>query len=295
MVGGAPASAPPSPIPASPRAGREGSKSPSSVVPGASGPRSTQLPAAQARPVPQLVLHPPQRSGSSFTFTSQPLAKSRSQSAKPASHRPAPQVPATHAGAITFGARIETHDAPQRPQCSTVAFSETSHPFMGSVSQSPRPAAHWAITQRPAVHPDDATVPPMGHTTPHSPQFSAEVLTSTQRLPHWASVAWQESTTSAATSIAAGPRSIGTSMSVSASVTSLASVGERSTAGPASVGVPESVGIPASPGIPALRSRTSSGGAHSPSETEQVAPVLRALHSTSFMQAQRHTPPWDRD
>jgi hypothetical protein len=91
-------------------------------------------------------LHAPQFAGDVAMFTSQPLAASPSQSAKP-SLQVMPQRPAVH-DAVPL---VPLHALPHAPQCATVFCRFTSQPFAALRSQSPNPALHELIAHMPAT------------------------------------------------------------------------------------------------------------------------------------------------
>ncbi|MFO0651779.1 MAG: hypothetical protein U0326_36495 [Polyangiales bacterium] len=74
----------------------------------------------------------PQWLTSVAVFTSQPSAAEPLQSAKPASHVPIWQAPATHAPVAWFG----EHARPQPPQWATLVCGSTSQPLSAAPSQS---------------------------------------------------------------------------------------------------------------------------------------------------------------
>jgi hypothetical protein len=135
-----------------------------------------QAPAAQrGAPLTALQTAPqaPQRRGSVRRFTSQPLAGSPSQSAKPVRHAATPQRPAEHEGTAFAGAQT----IPQAPQWATVELVRVSHPVDTTPSQSPKPASQ-VMEHAPAAH-RGAPLTAL-HARPHAPQCrtSAAVLAS---------------------------------------------------------------------------------------------------------------------
>jgi hypothetical protein len=76
------------------------------------------------------------------------LVASPSQSVKPASHAPTPQIPATHVG-IAFGT---THGLPHPPHCAGSLCVSTSQPFAASPSQFEKLPSHAPTAHAPASH-----------------------------------------------------------------------------------------------------------------------------------------------
>jgi hypothetical protein len=117
----------------------------------------------------------PQCAGALRVSTSQPLAGSPSQSAKPGLHEATPQRPAAHAPTALGGAQA----MPQPPQLRASARASTSQPLVGAPSQSAYPSAHIGL-QRPAAHTAD---PLAGRSqrVVQVPQWSASVRVSTSQ------------------------------------------------------------------------------------------------------------------
>jgi hypothetical protein len=103
-----------------------------------------------AVPIPfgQTWPHDPQSSTLLLVCASQPLATLPSQSAKPGSHT-GWQTPDTQLGV----ALLLLQAAWQAPQLSALfPAMSTSHPFLGSPSQSAQPVTQVAMTQAPVMH-----------------------------------------------------------------------------------------------------------------------------------------------
>ncbi len=117
----------------------------------------TGAPPAELHALPQR----PQCEGLVASGASQPFAGSLSQSPKPMLQAPIAHRPITQAAV----ALARVHARPHIPHCPAVLRRSTSQPLAGLLSQSPKPAEHIAITQRPA-------------------EQAAVALGSTQALPH---------------------------------------------------------------------------------------------------------------
>ncbi len=129
------------------------------------------LPFVDGQALPQR----PQCAGALRVSTSQPLAGSPSQSAKPGLQAPTPQRPATHAPAALAGAQT----MPQPPQLRASARASTSQPLVVAPSQSAKPSAHTGL-HRPAAH----TAEPLAGRSQRVvqvPQWSASVRVSTSQ------------------------------------------------------------------------------------------------------------------
>jgi hypothetical protein len=135
-------------------------------------------PAAQAADAAG-ALHRPQFPLSVRVFTSQPLAASPSQSAKPAAHAPSRHAPASQLAA----ALAKRHITPHAPQLFTsVARTLTSQPLAAAPSQSAKPASQPPTTQRPAAHAFTLTRA-SAHAALQAPQFIGSEAVFAQPLP----------------------------------------------------------------------------------------------------------------
>ncbi|MFO0627632.1 MAG: hypothetical protein U0325_18635 [Polyangiales bacterium] len=145
---------------------------------------------------------PPQCIRSVCGFTSQPLAASRSQSAKGAVHAPTAQVPLRHAGA-PLGTRQAAPQAPQwavfscgftqpPPQqvCPAGQGCDEEHPATQVAPTQRLPAGQWASTTH-STHRRDPTSqrPPV---TPASAAGIAQSRSSRQPGAHWSRAAQNE-------------------------------------------------------------------------------------------------------
>src|SRR5262245_29370237 len=89
---------------------------------------------------------PAQFIASALVFTSQPLANSLSQSAKPALHDDTAHLPALHPGRPLAAG---PHGIRQPPQLATSLPRSASHPSAGFTLQSAKPASQASMTQLP--------------------------------------------------------------------------------------------------------------------------------------------------
>ena len=108
-----------------------------------------QVPPEQTWPAGQLVPQVPQLPLSACVLTSQPLAATPSQSAKPGAQVPMAQALAAQV-AVACG---RTQARPQAPQLVTLSVVPLSQPFAGSASQSPKPVAQRTTLHEPTVQP----------------------------------------------------------------------------------------------------------------------------------------------
>jgi hypothetical protein len=194
---------------------------------------ATHDPSTQACPATQTRPQAPQWAGLLRVSTSQPLASTPSQSARPGLHVSAHDDP-THSALLSGRA---AHDRPQALQLATV-LSGASQPFTGSPSQSPAPAVQ-RIPQRP-ISQVAVAIGPEGHARPHAPQFVMSPSTFRQR-PSQRSWPGAQAGSSAATS--AGTSS-GAS-TASAMVTSSGASGGASAGGASAASRPSSEGTSA--------------------------------------------------
>ncbi len=129
--------------------------------------------------------HPPQFVALLVVLVSQPVARSPSQSSKPAlqtvPHTAAVQTPAA------LVAPVQT--IPQRPQFALLVLRLASQPLARFPSQSPKPGLH-ARMQRDPAHNGVALAPP-AHTVPQDPQFVALLEVSKHEVPQRTSGAVQ--------------------------------------------------------------------------------------------------------
>jgi hypothetical protein len=131
------------------------------------------------RPSPQVVVHTPRAQVAmphpllqrpqwvllSSVFTSHPLSAMPSQSAKPGSQRAIVQAPIAQP-AIALARR---HARPHMPQLSASAAVLDSHPVVGSMSQSAKPALHRSMAHAPIEHVPSALRG--AHARAHTPQW----------------------------------------------------------------------------------------------------------------------------
>jgi hypothetical protein len=115
--------------------------------------------------------------------TSQPLAGSRSQSAKPAAHAATPQVPPAQV-ALALGS---THARPHAPQLASLVWRLVSQPSLAVPLQSPAPALQRTTVHAPEAHPLAAT-PASAQPVAHPPQFVGSLAVLAQKavepIPH---------------------------------------------------------------------------------------------------------------
>ena len=137
-----------------------------------------QVPPEQTWPAGQLVPQVPQLPLSACVLTSQPLAATPSQSAKPGAQAPMAQVLAAHIA----DACGRTHARPQAPQLLTLSVVLLSQPFDGSPSQSPKPVAQRTTLHDPAVQPA-VVVCGREQARPHMPQLAGSTAVFAQYAP----------------------------------------------------------------------------------------------------------------
>jgi hypothetical protein len=123
-------------------------------------------PPEQTWPAAQVVRQAPQLALSLRVSTSQPLAASPSQSAKPGLQAATPQAPPAQAAAALGSAQTR----PQAPQLAAVVSSAASQPLAAAPSQSPKPAAQRTTVQAPPRQPL-AAAPARAQTVPQAPQL----------------------------------------------------------------------------------------------------------------------------
>ena len=123
-------------------------------------------PAEQTWPAPQVVPQAPQLVLSLRVSTSQPLAGSWSQSAKPEAHAATAHAPPAHV-ALAWGS---AHVQPQAPQLASLVRRLVSQPSLAVPLQSPAPALQRTTVHAPAAQPLAAT-PGSAQAVPHWPQF----------------------------------------------------------------------------------------------------------------------------
>ncbi len=146
---------------------------------------TAQVPAVQTWPAAQAAEEPaalqrPQLALSVAVFTSQPLAATPSQFAKPVAHAPSAQLPAAHVAAA-LGKR---HTTPQPPQFeASAARTFTSQPSLAVPLQSAKPAAQPPTAQRPPAHALTLALA-RAQTVPQPPQFRGSVAMFTQSPEH---------------------------------------------------------------------------------------------------------------
>jgi hypothetical protein len=138
-----------------------------------SPPAQPHIPAMQAIPVGQVVVHEPQCEASLCVFTSHPFAGLPSQSAKPALQLAMWHVPAVHEG-VALGV---AHTRPQAPQLARFVVRSTQLPPQLVSVLGTHPAEH-VYPDPPAVHIAD---PPV-HITPHAPQLVTDERDASQPL-----------------------------------------------------------------------------------------------------------------
>ena len=122
--------------------------------------------------------HAPQLALSVRVSTSQPLAGSRSQSAKPAAHAATPQLPPAHV-ALAWGS---AHARPHAPQLASLVCRLVSQPSLAVPLQSPAPALQRTTVHAPAAQPLAAT-PASAQTVSHPPQFVGSIAALAQNAP----------------------------------------------------------------------------------------------------------------
>lgn len=113
--------------------------------------------------------HEPQWDGSLLRSTSQPLAASPSQSAKPALHE-MPQVPPPH---VRDELGRVGHTFPHEPQRFTSVCVSVSQPFTGFASQSPKPPLQTNPQALPAQV--RLALARAGQLAPHAPQLFTSI------------------------------------------------------------------------------------------------------------------------
>jgi hypothetical protein len=108
--------------------------------------------------------------------TSQPLAMTRSQSAKPAAHDPIPHIPTLHPE-LALGS--DAHTRPHAPQLRGSFAMLVSQPSPALPLQSAKPALHVPMPHAPPMHPAVALAG-LEHGALHEPQWLTlvSVLTS---------------------------------------------------------------------------------------------------------------------
>ena len=127
-------------------------------------------PPEQTWPARQAVPQAPQLALSVRVSTSQPLAGSRSQSAKPAA-----QAATTHAPAVQAEVALgRAHTRPHAPQLVASALSSVSHPSVAAPSQSPKPPAQRTTVHAPVAQPWAAAWA-SAQTVPHAPQLAGSM------------------------------------------------------------------------------------------------------------------------
>jgi hypothetical protein len=120
----------------------------------------------------------PQRAQLVVVFSgSQPLPSSASQFAVSGTHV-CTHAPVEQLAVVLVSA---THACPHRPQFS-LELRRTSHPSAGSALQSPQPASHSPIVQRPAVH--AAVACANVQRKPHAPQLFGSFAVTVHASPH---------------------------------------------------------------------------------------------------------------
>ena len=113
-----------------------------------------QTPPEQRDPPTHTVPQAPQLALSVRVSTSQPLAATRSQSAKPGEQAAIVQPPDEQAAVALGSAQAR----PQTPQFATAVWRFISQPFAAVPSQSPKPTAQRTTVQAPVAQPFAATL-----------------------------------------------------------------------------------------------------------------------------------------
>jgi hypothetical protein len=119
----------------------------------------------------------PQLAGSEVVSTSHPFVGSPSQSAKPGAQA------SVQALAVQVGLAFASagHATPQPPQLAGSEVMSTSHPFVGTPSQSAKPGAQASVHTLAAQL--GLAFGPPAHEMPQPPQFCGSSSVSTHPFP----------------------------------------------------------------------------------------------------------------
>ena len=134
-------------------------------------------PAEHTVPLGQTVPQAPQLVLLVLVLTSQPLAASPSQSAKPAAQAASVQAPALQRVVALGSAQARPHP----PQWAALVAVSVSQPLAAWLSQSPKPVERRTIAQAPAVQPWVAVLA-RAQAAPHAPQWAGSMAVLAQKL-----------------------------------------------------------------------------------------------------------------